>query len=111
MTTAPPDDAAARWNHNIHLQPVVTGAVPPGCDRVLDVGCGEGTVTRALTLRARHVTGLDPHAPSIGLARSQPVPDNVDYVVGDILDPPFEPGSFDATVAVAVLHHMDCPAP
>jgi 2-polyprenyl-3-methyl-5-hydroxy-6-metoxy-1,4-benzoquinol methylase len=31
-----------RWNHNIHYHPVVLDALPPDCERVLDVGCGEG---------------------------------------------------------------------
>jgi SAM-dependent methyltransferase len=31
----------------------------------------------------------------------------IKYVRGDVLDHPFEPGSFDAIVSVATLHHMD----
>jgi hypothetical protein len=33
---------AGYWNHNVHYQPVILNAVPPGCDTALDVGCGDG---------------------------------------------------------------------
>ncbi len=33
---------AGYWNHNVHYQPVILGAVPAGCGRALDVGCGDG---------------------------------------------------------------------
>jgi hypothetical protein len=26
------------WNHNVHYQPVILNAVPPGCRTALDVG-------------------------------------------------------------------------
>lgn len=35
-----------RWNHNVHLHPVVLDAVPTGAQRGLDVGCGEGMLAR-----------------------------------------------------------------
>jgi len=37
-----------RWNHNIHLHRVVLDAVPSGAKRALDVGCGEGMLSRDL---------------------------------------------------------------
>jgi len=27
------------WNHNVHYQPVILGAVPAGCGAALEVGC------------------------------------------------------------------------
>jgi hypothetical protein len=43
-----------RWNHDIHYHPVVLAAVPEGCRRALDVGCGEGQLTRELQPRVQH---------------------------------------------------------
>ena len=58
-----------RWNHNIHYHPILLAAVRPG-GHVLDVGCGEGMLTRALAGTAASVIGIDMHAPSIELARA-----------------------------------------
>jgi SAM-dependent methyltransferase len=102
-----PDVGDDRWNHNIHLHAVVLDAVPPGAQRVLDVGCGEGMLSRDLHRAVPEVIGLDLHEPSLELARSQSSGDGITYVQGDILDHPFEPASFDVVASIAALHHMD----
>jgi hypothetical protein len=33
---------AGQWNHNVHYHRVIFEAIPPLCDRALDVGCGTG---------------------------------------------------------------------
>ncbi len=101
------DGAAARWNHNIHYHPVVHATLPDAPGRVLDVGCGEGMLTREVAARAEHVVGIDPDEPSISLAEDRGKQPNVSYVMGDFLTYGFEPESFDAIVSVAALHHMD----
>lgn len=106
MTRLRPRRDPRRWNHNIHYHRVVLAAVPPGCRRALDVGCGEGILTRRLGERADLVVGLDRDRSSISLAREQQ-PDGVRYVLGDLLAPPFARGSFDLVTAVASLHHGD----
>ena len=99
-----------RWNHNIHLHPVVLDAVPPGARRALDVGCGEGMLTRDLRRTVPEVVGLDVHEPSLELGRSQGDADGITYVRGDVLDHPFEPASFHVVASIAALHHMDATA-
>ncbi|MBO0729166.1 MAG: class I SAM-dependent methyltransferase [Acidimicrobiaceae bacterium] len=96
----------SRWNHNIHYHPLILAALPPGCDRVLDVGCGEGLLARDLSTRVRHVVAMDKDAPTIALAREASSASNVDYVLGDVLQHPFEPESFDAVVSIATVHHI-----
>lgn len=55
-----------------------------------------------------HITGIDRDPASIDLARHRTGGvDDVDYLLGDFLAHPFEPGSFDVVVSVATLHHMD----
>jgi 2-polyprenyl-3-methyl-5-hydroxy-6-metoxy-1,4-benzoquinol methylase len=95
----------ARWNHNLHYHPLLHGVVLPG-SRVLDVGCGEGVLTRELAVNARSVLGVDLDASSIDLARATTFETNVEYVCADVLRHPFEPASFDAVVSVATLHHL-----
>ncbi|MFF0245142.1 class I SAM-dependent methyltransferase [Streptosporangium sandarakinum] len=97
----------SRWNHNIHYHPVILTALPGGCGRVLDVGCGEGVLSRELRRVAAHVTAIDLDEPSIDLARRRDDGSGVEYVLGDFRTHPFEPASFDAVVSVATLHHMD----
>lgn len=96
-----------RWNHNIHYHPVIMRAVPDGCGRALDVGCGEGILSRELRRVAGHVSAIDLDGPSIDLARRHADASGIDYLLGDFLTHPFEPASFDAVVSVATLHHMD----
>jgi 2-polyprenyl-3-methyl-5-hydroxy-6-metoxy-1,4-benzoquinol methylase len=80
--------------------------MPPGCERVLDVGCGEGVLALQLSRRVGHVVAIDLDAPTIELARQGATAENVEYIVGDFLSHAFDPSSFDAVVSVATLHHM-----
>jgi ubiquinone/menaquinone biosynthesis C-methylase UbiE len=59
------------WNHNVHYQPVILGAVPPGCGPALDVGCGDGMLACRLTERCAQVTGIDRDPRMIALARAR----------------------------------------
>ncbi len=106
-TSSPDIPDAQRWNHNIQYHPLLLTAVPTGADRVLDVGCGDGHLTRQLAAQAEHVVGIDLDKASIGLAIEHTREPNIEYVHGDVLAYVFEPGSFDAVVSVATLHHMD----
>jgi 2-polyprenyl-3-methyl-5-hydroxy-6-metoxy-1,4-benzoquinol methylase len=60
-----------RWNHDIHLHRVALDAVQVGAQRALDVGCGEGVLSRDLHGTIPEVVGLDLHGPSLDLARAQ----------------------------------------
>jgi SAM-dependent methyltransferase len=99
-----------RWNHNIHYYPLVLAAVPPGCQRALDVGCGEGMLARRLADRVPQVVGIDQDAASVEAARSQGPGGQVGFVRGDFLAHPFPPASFGLISCVAALHHMDAAA-
>lgn len=99
-----------RWNHNIHHHRVLLGAAPAGVATALDVGCGEGLFTRRLANIAGRVVGLDPDVWSIRAARRQAGDRAVSYVLGDVPEHPFEPGSFDLVSAIAVVHHLEATA-
>lgn len=101
---------STRWNHNIHYYPLVLAVVPPGCQRALDVGCGEGMLARQLARRVRHVVGIDQDAASIEAARGHGRDGQVEFVCGDFLTHPFPPASFGLISSVAALHHMDAAA-
>jgi ubiquinone/menaquinone biosynthesis C-methylase UbiE len=97
---------AGYWNHNVHYQPVILNAVPPGCDTALDVGCGDGLLAGRLAERCQQVTGIDRDPRMITLARAQACP-RVTFIEADFLSYPFEAASFDFVCANTSLHHMD----
>lgn len=51
-----------------------------GARSVLDVGCGTGTFACLLAARGVHVTGLDPAAASLDVARAKPGADRVRWL-------------------------------
>jgi SAM-dependent methyltransferase len=99
-----------RWNHNIHYHRLILEAVPAGCQRALDVGCGEGMLARRLARRVPYVAGIDRDAASIELARRQDPDGKIGFICGDFLTHPFAPASFGMITSVAALHHMDARA-
>jgi SAM-dependent methyltransferase len=103
-------DAAKRWNHSTHYHHVVLNAIPPATRRALDVGCGEGTLTRDLRRLIPEVIGIDTDHASITAARAHPDAGNISYLEGDALAFGFASESFDLISAVASLHHMDAQA-
>ena len=54
------------------LGPYLAMAAEFGARRVLDVGCGTGTFACLLAERGLEVTGVDPAAASLDLARAKP---------------------------------------
>lgn len=115
MTAAISDQAetaseVARWNHSIHYYPLLLRALPPGCERALDVGCGEGILARQLRRCVPHVSAIDIDENSIELARQQDAAAEIDYLLGDFLTFPLQRDSFDFVVSVAALHHVDATA-
>lgn len=54
-----------------------------GAVRVLDVGCGTGTFALLLATRGREVTGVDPAAGSLRVARAKTGAERVRWLHGD----------------------------
>jgi 2-polyprenyl-3-methyl-5-hydroxy-6-metoxy-1,4-benzoquinol methylase len=98
------------WNHNIHYYPVVLRAVPAWAQRGLEVGCGDGMLTRQLRRTMPSVTAIDKDERSIAAARHQDGGLGIDYLHGDFLCYDFERTRFDFIASVAALHHMDAVA-
>lgn len=59
-------------------------AVGFGAGSVLDVGCGTGTFACLLAGLGRDVTGLDPAAASLDVARGKPAADKVHWIHGEV---------------------------
>ena len=97
----------APWNRNIHYHGVVLDAVPAGCRRALDAGCGRGWLARDLAPRCGEVVAIDADRDTLARARAATAADRrITFVDGDVMTYPFEPGSFDLVAAIAMLHHV-----
>ena len=77
-----------------------------GAARVLDVGCGDGQVSRlAWKLGAELVVGVDPTHNQISVAHERG--GGPAYVRGPAAKLPFADAAFDAVVACLVFEHID----
>ncbi len=74
--------------------------------RILDVGCGNGHIARALTERGAHVIGIDPGEAQLARARAVPTVGDETYVEGVAEDLPYEDSSVDIVVFYNSLHHV-----
>ncbi|MGM1065771.1 class I SAM-dependent methyltransferase [Saccharothrix sp. Mg75] len=79
--------------------------VPDPGRATLDLGCGEGRVSRDLVGRGHLVTGVDA-SPALLAAARQAHPEGR-YLPADAADLPFPDGGFDLVVAYNVLMDVD----
>lgn len=94
-----------RWNHNTHYHRLAL-RLAGSASSALDVGCGEGLLTRELRAAGvARVTGVDLDEEQAGHARTQ-AGDGLRYLVGDVLDVP-QGEQFDLVTCFATLHHLD----
>ena len=82
-------------------------------ERVLDVGCGSGVVTREIARRVGprgRAVGLDPSPALLTVARELAqeagLGDRIEFREGSALQLPFPDRSFDAALCVTVLSHV-----
>lgn len=71
--------------------------VPPPGRATLEIGCGEGRVTRDLAARGHRVTAVDA-SPTLLAAAEEAMPE-AEYVLADAADLPFDDASFDLVVS------------
>jgi SAM-dependent methyltransferase len=103
------DRALAAWGE------AVLGAAAPGPgDRVIDVGCGTGAMTREAARRAAGGTalGVDISAPILARARGKAEAEgigNVTFTVADAQVHPFAPASLDVAMSRFGVMFFDDP--
>lgn len=81
--------------------------------RVLDIGCGDGSVSLPLLTKSTRVTMLDLSSNMLSLARSKVPPElsgNVEIINRDFMETPFAPQSFDLILCIGLLVHIVSPA-
>src|ERR687894_2366398 len=83
----------ARWQRRV--EEFVLGQIGVLPARVLEVGCGEGELARAMVRTGHSVTAIDPRAPEGPIFRRVRIEEFSD------------PGPFDYVVASQSLHHVE----
>jgi SAM-dependent methyltransferase len=83
---------------------------PPAGARILDVGCGPGSLARRFAAGGHPVVGVDIAPDMVARARAlaQGLP-GVEFHVGEITHLPFPPASFDVVTAANVVFFLDDP--
>jgi 2-polyprenyl-3-methyl-5-hydroxy-6-metoxy-1,4-benzoquinol methylase len=81
-------------------------------DRILDIGCGDGSLSLPLLPRSKRLTLIDISGKMLELARRK-IPgerlNDVDVINENFIDAKLEPQSFDLILCVGVLAHVDSP--
>src|SRR5215475_6599015 len=71
--------AAQRFWHEAKFRLIERIAIPSKCERVLDAGCGSGTISQFLSLHAGEVIGVDSNPLAISFASNSYVASNLQF--------------------------------
>jgi hypothetical protein len=75
--------------------------------QVIDVGCGDGWLTRVLAQKGAHVTGIEVSPRQLAHARAMPTVADEHYIQGIAEDLPVPSRSADIVIFFNSLHHVD----
>lgn len=100
------DVSNERWEQSKYFYNQILEHVPQN-GRVLEIGCGTGTLTRMIAAKAKEVIALDiaPQMLSIAKTRSSNF-QNISYIEDNFLTRTFSEEGFDFIVSIATLHHL-----
>ncbi len=99
------DRAAQRFWHEAKFRLIERVAMPGKNDRVLDAGCGSGTISHFLSGYAGHVTGIDSNPSAINYARDTFKAPNLQFCLGQFDDLNGDK-PFDKIYCIEVIEHL-----
>ena len=96
-----------RWSQRLAV-PFLDFAGPVGAERILDLGCGTGSLTLELARRqpGSRITGLDFSPAYVAHARGRIDDPRVGFEVGNACAMPFADASFDRVLSLLMLHFV-----
>jgi SAM-dependent methyltransferase len=99
------EQVMGRWSRRLAPLLIQFGGLSDG-DRVLDVGCGTGSLTFTFPEIANvaSVTGIDLTEPYVEFARARNADPRISFQQADARTLPFEDNSFDRAFSMLVLH-------
>ena len=99
------DRAAQRFWHEAKFRLIERVAMPSQHDRVLDAGCGSGTISQFLSLHAGEVIGIDSNPAAIRYATAAYERPTLQFRLGQFEDLTGEK-PFDRIYCVEVIEHL-----
>jgi 2-polyprenyl-3-methyl-5-hydroxy-6-metoxy-1,4-benzoquinol methylase len=99
------DRAAQRFWHEAKFRLIKRIATPGNGDRVLDAGCGSGTISHFLSSYAGDVTGIDSNPSAISYARDTFKSPNLQFRLGQFDDLKGDK-LFDRIYCIEVIEHL-----
>jgi ubiquinone/menaquinone biosynthesis C-methylase UbiE len=110
-----PENYLERKRFDIRIRAETTKTFLEGanCTKIIDIGCGDGSVSLPLVSPDRYLTLLDISSTMLTLARSRvPVElsGNVEITQGDFLGAALENGAYDVVICMGVLAHVASPS-
>ena len=99
-------DEKAPWNHNYAYHRWVAEKIG-NRNRILDVGCGDGTLALYLRTPDNEILGIDISDSSIQKANRKNEYDNVQFAQTTFESFQANGKKFDAIIFVASIHHMN----
>lgn len=102
--------AMGRWSRRLAIRFLAFAGIGSG-ERVLDVGCGTGSLTFLLSERSdlKAISGIDYSRPYIEHAAGSNTDPRVSFKVGDACALPFEDADFDRVLSLLMLHFVTEP--
>lgn len=85
---------------------VIAELIPLSGKRVVDVGCGDGTMCRFMAGQGAEVVGIESRESALARTQAQPPEAGETYRLGRAEALPFADASQDAVVFVNSLHHI-----
>ncbi len=104
-----------RWGYNIRIraETVKDFVGSEKFHRILDVGCGDGSISLPLLTKENQLTLLDLSSGMLSSARAKipaALSENVRLINQDIVRAELEPYGYDLILCLGVLAHVDSPA-
>jgi 2-polyprenyl-3-methyl-5-hydroxy-6-metoxy-1,4-benzoquinol methylase len=99
------DRAAQRFWHEAKFRLIERIAMPGKHDRVLDAGCGSGTISHFLSLHAGEVIGIDSNPSAIEYASGAYKAPNLQFRLGQFDDLAGDK-PFDKIYSIEVIEHL-----
>lgn len=99
------DRAAQRFWHEAKFRLIERVAMPGKRDRVLDAGCGSGTISHFLSSYANGVTGIDSNPSAVNYARDTFKAPNLQFRLGQF-DDLKDDRPFDRIYCIEVIEHL-----
>ena len=99
------DRAAQRFWHEAKFRLIERVAMPEKYERVLDAGCGSGTISYFLSQRAGEVVGIDSNPSAINFATTTYDMPNLGFRLGQFEDLTADK-PFDKIYCVEVIEHL-----